>query len=196
MTGRVAIFARGRVAARSLALAGVASLLLTLALVVGFRALGHGVSAAPGARGSAGGALARLSPEARASLSANVGASDPAYHFQPVDGGFQAANRSQHLQVLAAPGGVTLQLGGLRLGIGLHGVRYGNTLLPKHAARLTREANRATYASAGVQAWYVNGPFGVEQGFTLAQPAGRVQAGSATIAMTLSGNARAVLAEH
>jgi hypothetical protein len=196
MTGRVAIFARGRVAARPLALAGAASLLLTLVLVVGLRALERGVSAAPGARGSATGALARLSPEARASLSASVGASDPAYHFQPADGGFQAANRSQHLRVLAAPGGVTLQLGGLRLGIGLHGVRYGNTLLPTHGARLTREANRATYSSAGVQAWYVNGPFGVEQGFTLAQPAGHVQAGSVALAMTLSGNARAVLAEH
>ena len=56
-------------------------------------------------------------------------------------------------------------------------------------------SNRVTYDRPGVQEWYTNGPFGLEQGFTVARPgASQAGLGSYTVTMAVSGNAKATLA--
>ena len=66
------------------------------------------------------------------------------------------------------------------------------TALPKDEPRA--KANRVVYARAGLSESYVNGPLGLEQGFTIARaPAGR-SVGPLTLAIALSGNAHATLA--
>jgi hypothetical protein len=54
--------------------------------------------------------------------------------------------------------------------------------------------NRVVYSRAGLQEWYVNGPLGLEQGFTLARAPSGHQGRALALSMALSGNAHASLA--
>ena len=56
------------------------------------------------------------------------------------------------------------------------------------------KANRVTYARAGLSEWYLNGPLGLEQGFTIPKAPSGHPAGPLTLSMTLTGDAHAVLA--
>ena len=196
MTARVALVAR-ELSWRVLALGALVSLLFAVALTAGLRAL-EGASSGSSATGTALASrddLAGLPPAARASISAALGAGEPAYRFKAAPGGFQAANPIQHLGIGAGGAGVLLHAPrGLELGLSLRAVGYGRTLRALNAAAPNGAANRVTYAHAGVGEWYVNGPLGVEQGFTIARaPAGAVN-GALTLAIAVSGNARASLA--
>ncbi len=52
----------------------------------------------------------------------------------------------------------------------------------------------STYDRPGAQEWYANGPFGLEQGFTVARPAAsQAGQGTYTVTMALSGNAKPTL---
>ncbi len=50
------------------------------------------------------------------------------------------------------------------------------------------EANRLEYRREGLTEWYLNGPLGLEQGFTLAQSPGERRSDPLTLAFILSGN--------
>ena len=79
------------------------------------------------------------------------------------------------------------------MGLSLRGVGYGSSLRAVAPVAPKVKANRVLYQRTGVSEWYVNGPLGVEQGFTIARaPAGHA-AGPLTLAVALSGNARAAL---
>jgi len=195
MTARVALVARG-LSWRALALGAFVSLLLAFALSAGLRAL-EGAStgsAATGAAGVSADGLAGLSPAARASISATLGAGEPAYRFQASAGGFRAANPVQHLDIGANGAGVLLHARGLQLGLSLRAVGYGRALHALGAATPSGAGNRVTYTHAGIGEWYVNGPLGLEQGFTLTRNPANGAAGPLTLAIAMSGNARASLA--
>lgn len=75
----------------------------------------------------------------------------------------------------ANPDGVELRpAGGDRGGIGLSLVRQGCAEGPRDVAPVkpTARDNRVEYARDGVTEWYVNGPLGLEQGFTVARDLG------------------------
>jgi hypothetical protein len=195
MTARVALVARG-LSWRVLALGALVSLLLAFALSTGLRAMEEASSgsAAAGAAGASREGLASLSPSARASISATLGAGEPAYRFQASAGGFRAANPIQHLDIGANGAGVLLHARGLELGLSLQAVGYGRARHALSAVTPSRAGNRVTYAHAGIDEWYVNGPLGVEQGFTLTRAPAGGAAGPLTLAIAVSGNARPSLA--
>lgn len=193
MTERVALATRG-LSWRQLSLAALLSLLLAAGLSQCLRARGGDSSASASARGASRDALAGLSPAARASISASIGAEEPVYRFDAAPGGFQAANPVQHLGIGVDRSGVLLRSRGLELGLSLHAVGYGSSLSAVGAVRPGSEANRATFARAGIAEWYVNGPLGLEQGFTIAQPPAHGASGPLTLAVALTGDARASLA--
>jgi hypothetical protein len=194
MTARVALVARGR-SWRVLALGALGSLLLAFALSAGLRALdGVPTGSAAGAAGVSRDGLASLSPAARASISATLGAEEPAYGFHASAGGFRAANPIQHLGIGANGAGVLLHARGLALGLSLQAVGYGRSLNALSAATPSVAGNRVTYAHAGIGEWYVNGPLGVEQGFTLSRAPAGGATGPLTLAIAVSGDARASLA--
>ncbi|HTU79017.1 MAG TPA: IPT/TIG domain-containing protein [Solirubrobacteraceae bacterium] len=190
MTGRVAIFARERPAWRLLALAAALSALLGVGLTEGLRTL-EGARTTALARASRRG-LASLSPAGRASISAALGAKQTAYHFTRLGGGFKAANPAQHVQISAGRSGVLLRSRGLDVGLALTAIAYGHTWHTVRGGEPAGASNRLSYTSNGVDAWYLNGPFGVEQGFTLARPDGAAPE-SVTLAIAVSGDARASL---
>lgn len=196
MTARLALAARERLPLRALMLAALLSLLLGAALSQLLRSSEGGAPApaAVGASGSSAAALSWLAPAARASISAALGADDPAYHFGVAAGGLQAANPAQHLSISVGRSQTLVRSHGVDLGLGLLAVGYGDSLQAVRAVQPRGVANRATYAHGVVSEWYVNGPLGLEQGFTVAQAPAQPVAGPLTLAISLSGDTHAALA--
>jgi hypothetical protein len=185
------------VSGRALAVAALLSLLLA-APFSGRLLLGSGSAGsralAPGAGAQSQSGLWSLTPAARASISAALGADDDAYRIVTLPAGLQAFNPAQDLSAVFARSGLLLASRTLRLGVSLSAVGYGDSLRKLESVTPRATRNRVTYSHAGVSEWYVNGPLGIEQGFTLARaPAGRAP-GPLTLAMTLSGDARLALA--
>jgi len=132
-------------------------------------------------------AFARLPWPARAAVSSVLGREDRGFRAVASAGGVGIENRRHGFKARFGPQGVELHAGEARLDLALRAAGYGDSLLPVGAAVLRAEANRVEYRRDGLIEWYVNGPLGLEQSFTLeAPPAGR-GAGPLTLALSLSG---------
>jgi hypothetical protein len=189
MTGGVALSVRVHVPWRALASAVLVSLLVGVVLyarlVAGSGPLAAPVASSPGA--------ARVASEARASISEELGLDIPAYHLTPNVGGFRAGNAAQHLHIDFTRAGVTLSPGGGQLGLSLRAEGSGSSLRAVGAVGPELErSNRVAYAHKGITEWYVNGPLGLEQGFSIARAP--VSAGALTLAIDVSGASRIALA--
>src|SRR5271154_364723 len=146
----------------------------------------------PAATGQGG--LASLRPAAQGPVSGAVGAADRAYWFSASGGVFGAPTPTQHLHSSFGRSGLLVSSGTLRVGLSLRTAGYGRVSQPISAVAPQVSANRVRYAHAGLEEWYLNGPLGLEQGFTVARaPSGRVT-GPLTLSMALAGDARASVA--
>ncbi len=84
-----------------------------------------------------------------------------------------------------------LSSGATRLGLSLRAVGYGGELTALAEVAPRASANRVRYVLPGLQEWYVNGPLGLEQGFTASRAPARSARGALTLVLALSGNVRA-----
>ncbi len=107
---------------------------------------------------------------AQGPISAAVGRNDRAYWIH----GERAVNPEQSLRLRFSPSGVTVASGRGYLRLGVIG-----------AAPVVR-ANRVSYARGGVREWFVNGPFGLEQGFTVGHRVGT--GANVTLGTSLAGD--------
>jgi len=140
--------------------------------------------------------LTSLPLTAQGPISAALGAASPAYRVGAVPGGFQLRNPEQHLRARFGRAGVGVRDGALEAGLSLRAVGFGGSLAAVGESAPSAAGNRVLYARGGLSEWYVNGPLGLEQGFTLARaPTGR-EAGPLTLAIALTGNAHAALASR
>jgi hypothetical protein len=139
--------------------------------------------------------LSSLPLTARAPVSATLGATDPRYRVLPsASGGYGARNPAQRLGVSFQPGQVLLSSGATQVGLSLRGVGFGSSLGAVDRTPPRAQANRVRYAHGGLSEWYVNGPLGLEQGFTIPRaPAGSANA-PLTLSLAISGNVHAALA--
>jgi trimeric autotransporter adhesin len=150
------------------------------------------VTTAPLAGAAAGRSsnISDLPATAQYALSAAMGNDQPAYYASPETGGAALAN---------SPNGLTAQLQGNQLDIAAGGddwqttllaVGRGNALQPVGSAQAQLSDNRVDESYAAVDAWYVNGPLGLQQGFTIASPSelGAAAAGELTVELALGGN--------
>jgi len=174
-----------------------------LALLVGVAAALLAASAAlaltwdaPGGAGGQEGAkrgLETLPEAARAPVSQSLGRGDGAYHARRTPAGLGVTNRAHRVRGRFTADGVRVRSGAARLGLTFSGVGYGEALRAPLPAMPTAGANRVAYRRGALTEWYVNGPLGLEQGFTLrSRPAGP-KAGPLTLGLDLSGNLRAGL---
>jgi hypothetical protein len=177
------------------AVAGILiALLILLALSGVLGASGHSAPApAARARGLSHGSLLSVPLAARAPVSATLGAASSAYRVSAARAGFAAASPAQHLNVRFASSGIAVASGTTRLDLSLRAAGYGASLTALGASVPRARANRVAYEYPGLRSWYVNGPLGLEQGFTIARAPSRQAAGPLTLAMTLSGAAHASL---
>jgi hypothetical protein len=138
--------------------------------------------------------LLSLPQAAQGPVSAALGADGQAYRVGEHRGGFLALSPAQHLQTSFTRSGVSVEAGAVHVSLSMPAVGYGSALTPVGAVAPSAHANRVLYAHPGVSEWYANGPAGLEQGFTLAHAPAGPAVGPLTLAMTLSGNPRASLA--
>jgi hypothetical protein len=138
-------------------------------------------------------AVSSLPADSQADLSAALGREIPGYHARPVTDGFDAANSRQRLAAHFTSTGVRLQIGTTRWQMTLQGYGYGGTVSKALPTAPAARLNRVEYRRGALTEWYVNGPVGLEQGFTIAEPVGRSNGWPLTIALGLSGPVNATV---
>jgi hypothetical protein len=141
-------------------------------------------------------ARAQLPVGAREQISAALGAETAAYHASASGGAFQMHNPAQHLSASLGSAGVQLSSGTVRVGLRLRAIGYANSLQRAGGVSPSARGNRVGYARASLGEWYVNGPAGIEQGFTIPRAPSRNASGPLTLSMSVSGNAPASLVAH
>jgi hypothetical protein len=179
------------------ALVAAAVLSVALGWVVSSR-LGEGERSALPSAGHAGAtqdrSVSSLPFSAQAQISAAVGAGAAAYRLTPQHAGFRAVSQGQHVTAQFTRSGVLLRSGTTALGLSLRSVGYGGALRAVAPVTPSVRANRVAYNRAGLSEWYVNGPLGVEQGFTIAHAPSGSTPGPLTLSMALSGDVHAAFA--
>jgi hypothetical protein len=172
---------------RALLAAALLSLLTGAALsrvIVGGRSAS--LPATPTHRG-----LTSLPLAAQGPVSGALGANRAAYRVgTPAAGVAQADNPAQRLKTRFERSGVAVSSGGVHVGVRLRSIGYGRSGVTVAGVTPIVQANRVDYAHVGLSEWYVNGPLGLEQGFTIARAPSTARSGALTLAMGLSGNAR------
>jgi hypothetical protein len=88
--------------------------------------------------------------------------------------------------------GVEVQSGAARFRLQLTGLGRGARLEAVSAGTPEEKDNRIKYRRGALTEWYVNGPLGLEQGFTLDAPPPRKAGEALTLAVNLSGDLSAV----
>jgi hypothetical protein len=178
-----------RLAPRPAALAALLSVALSVALV---QILAGGPPQAPPGARSVQGGLASLPPAAQQAISTALGEQVPSYRVSTSAGGvLDARNAAQRLGARFARSGLTITSGSVKLGLSLQAIGYGNSLRAVDPVIPAGSLNRVRYSHSQVSEWYVNGPLGLEQGFTLPRaPSGRPQ-DPLTLSLALSGNTHA-----
>ncbi len=132
--------------------------------------------------------FARLPLPARATVSGVLGRDDRSYRVLATDGGFRATNARHRLDLRFNPESVSVRAGAARLDLAVRAWGYEDGMRPLPQVEPRARANRVEYPRGPLTEWYVNGPLGLQQGFTLAAPpaAGR-EGGLVTLAVELTG---------
>ena len=137
--------------------------------------------------------LASLPVAAQGPISAALGRDDSRYRLQANGGSFHAENPQHNLSLNFTRQGVEVRNKDARWGLALRGYGYGNDLRAVRGVAPQAKANRVEYRRGALTEWYINGPIGLEQGFTLAQRPGKANARPLTVALVLASDAKAEL---
>ena len=131
-----------------------------------------------------------IPPEMRSGLSSALGQDSSLYRIRAMNNGHDAAIPSQHLAFHFNSEGVDVNRGTTHWRMAMRGYGYGEAIEQVSAAFPEANQNRIAYRRRDLTEWYVNGPLGLEQGFTISQPPRGTRTGFLTVAMTLSGDLR------
>jgi hypothetical protein len=187
--------ARAAVPWRALVAAALLSLALGAALLQGLAGQRSSVAPAGRPHGFSQKGLLSLPVAAQGPVSERLGADNPAYQVSTSKGGFAAASPAQRLRLGFGRSGVSVSSGTTHVGLSLDAVGYGGSLRALGQVTPSVKTNRVFYARSGLSEWYVNGPLGLEQGFSIPRPLSAHPAGAPlTLSMALSGNVNASLA--
>jgi len=136
--------------------------------------------------------FADLPAPAQAAISAAIGRDQAEYHAALLDdGSFEIANPAQNLHANFSTDAATVRAGKVEWNLRLSAWGYGDAFQPVENIAPTATANRVEYLRGALTEWYVNGPLGLEQGFTLAQPPAEANGEPLTLALALSSDLRA-----
>jgi hypothetical protein len=127
-----------------------------------------------------------LPMDARYAVSAAIGHDQPDYHARLDGTALQADNAGHGFTARFGSGGVEIGSGGQRVLLQPVAWGQGNELLPLPAAVPQAFGNMVTSLRGSVGEWYINGPLGLQQGFTVAEPPPACS-GVLKIAMAIDG---------
>ncbi|MDH3328661.1 MAG: FG-GAP repeat protein [Desulfobulbaceae bacterium] len=126
---------------------------------------------------------------ARYAISTAIGLDQKSYHGVGDGNKILLNNPAQRYLVNFAGKGLEVQRGGHRFDMTLQAYGYGNDLLEVQPALPEQSNNRVTYRRGPLKEWYVNGPYGLQQGFTLDSPpaTGKSEQELLTILLSMNG---------
>jgi len=140
--------------------------------------------------------LSGLPLDAQPSVSAALGRDLPEYQAQARSGGFKAQNAQHKLAADFTSHGVAVRGENLFWRMAFSGYGYGVVLTSPQTVVPRAELNRVEYRRGSLTEWYVNGPAGLEQGFTITKPPGQANHRPLTIALSLSRDLATVVHEN
>ena len=160
---------RGRAFTRAARL-GIAVVAVLIFAVLPLHAQTENVRAA-GADSSAK-TLADVPSAALPAISSALGHDDARYAVRKTLDGYSAQNTANHLAARYGAKGVEILSQNAIWGFEFQGWGYGEHLANKNKAAVAPRVNdnRVEYRRGALTEWYVNGPLGIEQGFTISQP--------------------------
>lgn len=130
----------------------------------------------------------RLPVPAQSTISATLGRDIPLYRVRAEGRGFHAENARHWLASNFTSQSVEIDRLNLRWAMALHSYGHGNALRPVDRVAPEAGFNRVEYRRGALVEWYVNGPVGLEQGFTIRETPGKSVSGPLTVAFALSGD--------
>ena len=165
-------------------------LALAISCMAGVLALATAAQASPSS-------LRDLPQVLQGAVSGALGLDDRSYHVEQAGENYRGVNAAQQFEANWSERGLAIQAGKLAWGLRLEAWGYGDELVS--AGRAVPQANehRVEYHRSGLTEWYVNGPLGIEQGFTvLSPPEGSSSSGALTVRLAWSGEARVQVEEQ
>jgi hypothetical protein len=123
-----------------------------------------------------------------------LGRDDRSYHAFAAPGGLRAANPRHELSIDFFPDGVRIGEPSDPILLSLRSVGRGEMRSPVASAEPIARKNRVEYCREELTEWYVNGPFGLEQGFTLESRLGG--SGLVMLSMAIDGDVVATVRDE
>jgi hypothetical protein len=116
--------------------------------------------------------LADVPPALLPAISSTLGHDDARYGIQATADGYSSQNAANHLAARYKADGVEIRSQNSNWGFEFQGWGYGEHPANKNQSAVSPSvnANRVEYRRGALTEWYVNGPLGIEQGFTISQP--------------------------
>ena len=173
---------------------GILRTFILLTLAISFAA---GVPALATAAQASPSSLRDLPQEMQGAVSGALGLDDRSYHVEQAGENCRGLNAAQQFEANWSEDGLAIQAGKVTWGLRLEAWGYGDELVS--AGRAVPQANehRVEYHRSGLTEWYLNGPLGIEQGFTvLSPPKGTSSGGALTMRLATSGEARVQVEEQ
>ena len=137
--------------------------------------------------------FSNLPVAAQARISATIGGDSPDYSIRFTENEGVAENPAQKLELRFTSRGSEVLSGGLRVNLKTKSFGYGTELIPLSAVAPQWTRNRVEYPRGAMAEWYTNGPFGLEQGFTIERAPGIANGRALTIGLEIGGDLRLVL---
>ena len=132
--------------------------------------------------------LADLPVAAQQAISSAIGQDQSAYHAASAAAGVTLANPANGFTAQVQSGALQVSAGSDTWDMSLAGLGYGGAVQPVGTAQTSVNGNRVDCNYGTIDEWYVNGPGGLEQGFTVAPPPQSEASGSLTVELALGGD--------
>lgn len=143
---------------------------------------------------SAGGSNSSSSPAtklpaaAQANLSAALGRDIPDFKMQAGNGFIRARNARNHLIANFSRAGVQIHAGAKNWQLKFCNYGYAQKRDCVEDTAPVSSSNRVDYRRGAITEWYVNGPLGLEQGFTISRRPSDAQRSPLVLSLSLSGD--------
>ncbi|HBI15484.1 MAG TPA: hypothetical protein DDY20_08230 [Desulfobulbaceae bacterium] len=112
------------------------------------------------------------------------------YQLQENDKGFFMSNPAHWMDIAFTPGGLQVTSGGRSWGIVMTGIGIPGSVKPVEKAMPINDDGIMVYPRGDVAEWYINSPWGVEQGFAIGSAPGGRNGDGLVVELSLSGELR------
>jgi len=118
------------------------------------------------------------------------------YQLRRDNNSFSMSNPSHGMDIAFTPEGLQVTSAGKRWGMVMTGIGTPGSVQPVEKAMPVNDNGMMVYARGDVSEWYINSPWGVEQGFTIESAPGGRNGDGLVVELSLSGELRPGLDGH